>query len=591
MWSSRLFWKVFLGFVGLIVLSAAVFGYLVTEGQENQVSEQLRERLRVSAVLLGQMVRESLDSEDRERLQVEVRRLGQETQTRFTVVDLNGTVLADSGRSTLAEVKQMDNHRNRPELLDAANIGTGASERYSDTMKSPLVYYALRIERDDRPVGLARAALPVQALQQRYQRIRSLVVLWASLVTVVAMAVGYFLVARIIKPLMRLTHAAERIADGQDQSPIDVSNQDEIGTLAKSFNRMNSELSSRIGELRERGEQLAAVLGGMGEGVIAVDDQARILFANGAAGKLFEFDANESRGRPLLSTIRDEVLRSSVQEAIESRRPVFNEIELRGPKTGTLAVRASPLPGEPCPGVVLVLDDRTELVRLESLRQEFVANVSHELKTPLSSIKAYAETLRNGAIHDDQHNVVFVQRIEDQADRLHQLILDLLSIARIESGQKTYETANVNVLPVAEACLDRLQPVAESKQIRLRIEENQDALVLRTDEEALREILDNLVNNGIKYTPAEGEIVLRWRTDGEMGVIEVTDTGIGIAEEDQERLFERFFRVDKARSREMGGTGLGLSIVKHLSQFFGGNVGVTSELQKGSTFWVRLPLG
>ena len=542
MWSSRLFWKVFLGFVSLIVLSAAVFGYLVTEGQENQVSEQLRERLRVSAILLGQMVRESLDSEDRERLQVEVRRLGQETQTRFTVVDLNGTVLADSGRSTLAEVKQMDNHRNRPELLDAANTGTGESERYSDTMQSPLVYYALRIERDDRPIGLARAALPVQALQQRYQRIRSLVVLWASLVTVVAMAVGYFLVARIIKPLMRLTRAAERIADGQDQSPIDVSNQDEIGTLAKSFNRMNSELSSRIGELRERGEQLAAVLGGMGEGVIAVDDQARILFANGTAGKLFEFDANESRGRHLLSTIRDEVLRSSVQEAIESRRPVFNEIELRGPKTGTLAVRASPLPGEPCPGVVLVLDDRTELVRLESLRQEFVANVSHELKTPLSSIKAYAETLRNGAIHDDQHNVVFVQRIEDQADRLHQLILDLLSIARIESGQKTYETANVNVLPVAEACLDRLQPVAESKQIRLRIEENQDALVLRTDEEALREILDNLVNNGIKYTPADGEIVLRWRTDGEMGVIEVTDTGIGVAEEDQERLFDRFLK-------------------------------------------------
>ena len=591
MWSSRLFWKVFLGFVGLIVLSAAVFGYLVTEGQENQVSEQLRERLRVSAVLLGQMVKESIDSEDRERLQAEVRRLGQETQTRFTVVDLNGTVLADSGRSTLAEVKQMDNHRNRPELLDAANTGTGESERYSDTMQSPLVYYALRIERDDRPVGLARAALPVQALQQRYQRIRGLVVLWASLVTVVAMAVGYLLVARIIQPLMRLTHAAERIADGQDQSPIDVSNQDEIGTLAKSFNRMNSELSSRIGELRERGEQLAAVLGGMGEGVIAVDDQTRILFANKTAGRLFEFDANESRGRPLLSTIRDEVLRSSVQEAIESRRPVFNEIELRGPKTGTLAVRANPLPGEPCPGVVLVLDDRTELVRLESLRQEFVANVSHELKTPLSSIKAYAETLRNGAIHDDQHNVVFVQRIEDQADRLHQLILDLLSIARIESGQKTYETANVNVLPVVEACLDRHQPVAESKQIRLRIEENQEALVLRTDEEALREILDNLVNNGIKYTPADGEIVLRWRTDGEMGVIEVTDTGIGIAEEDQERLFERFFRVDKARSREMGGTGLGLSIVKHLSQFFGGNVGVKSELEKGSTFWVRLPLG
>jgi two-component system phosphate regulon sensor histidine kinase PhoR len=227
---------------------------------------------------------------------------------------------------------------------------------------------------------------------------------------------------------------------------------------------------------------------------------------------------------------------------------------------------------------------------LENLRQEFVANVSHELKTPLASIKAYAETLRLGAMNDPDNNLRFVHQIEDQSERLHQLILDLLQIARVESGEAAFEITEVPIGPVVDDCVAQHTEAAQRKQISLVVEPSKEELCVRADEDGLRAILDNLVGNAIKYTPPDGRVTIRWARDELFARLEVEDTGIGIAPQDQTRVFERFFRVDKARSREMGGTGLGLSIVKHLSQSFGGSVMLISALGSGSTFQVRLPL-
>jgi two-component system phosphate regulon sensor histidine kinase PhoR len=239
--------------------------------------------------------------------------------------------------------------------------------------------------------------------------------------------------------------------------------------------------------------------------------------------------------------------------------------------------------------VVLVLHDVSELRRLENLRHEFVANVSHELKTPLAAIKAYAETLRLGAVNDRENNLGFVVRIEEQADRLHQLILDTLQIARVESGREAFDIANIPVAGAVDACVAQLAGEAQLKNITLRIQPPVQPLSVRADEDGLRTILENLVDNAIKYTPENGEVVLRWWPENSSVVLEVRDTGIGIAAKDQGRIFERFFRVDQARSRELGGTGLGLSIVKHLAQAFGGSVSLMSELGKGSRFLVRIP--
>jgi two-component system phosphate regulon sensor histidine kinase PhoR len=302
------------------------------------------------------------------------------------------------------------------------------------------------------------------------------------------------------------------------------------------------------------------------------------------------FAAASAIGRPLPEVSRSRALHDCVRQALSSSRASRSEIEAPGEPRRTLAVIAAPLSGNRSAGVLIVLHDISELRRLENLRKEFVANVSHELKTPLSSIKAYAETLRMGAIHDTEHRMSFVERIEEQAERLHELIIDLLQLARIEAGQQAFDFDDVPLLEAARSCLHQFAEAAGAKSIQLSVDENSPHLVVHVDEEGLRTVLNNLIDNAIKYTSANGRVRVSWRSEGGYGVIAVADTGIGIALRDQTRIFERFFRADKARSRELGGTGLGLSIVKHLCQAFGGDVVVESQEGAGSTFRVRLPL-
>jgi two-component system phosphate regulon sensor histidine kinase PhoR len=292
-----------------------------------------------------------------------------------------------------------------------------------------------------------------------------------------------------------------------------------------------------------------------------------------------------------------------VQEAIEATlglsSPAAHQAELILPIRETpqrtynrfLAVHGTLLPGSSSSGAVLVFHDMTELRRLERTRQDFVANASHELKTPLASIKAYTETLLDWALHDPTVNVRFLKRIDEQADRLNLLILDLLSLARIESGEEFFEHGPLSLIPVLEACVEAHRDRAESKNLSLAFEPgdtNEDSLVL-ADEEAVRQIFDNLIDNAIKYTPDHGSVRVSCYHDGEYVTAEVVDTGIGIPRDDQSRIFERFYRVDKARSRELGGTGLGLSIVKHLVQSMGGQIEVASRVGSGSRFTILLP--
>jgi two-component system phosphate regulon sensor histidine kinase PhoR len=295
-----------------------------------------------------------------------------------------------------------------------------------------------------------------------------------------------------------------------------------------------------------------------------------------------------------------ELIRSPrVQEVIEAtfrltspdaHRAEISVTSPRGP-TRILAVRGTPLPGTPPPAAVFVFHDITELRRLERMRQDFVANASHELKTPLASIKAYTETLLDGALNDSEVNVRFLERIDEQADRLNQLILDLLSLARLESGQEVFEHGPLPLIPVLRACVERHRERAASQGLEFGFESegcNPEARIV-ADEEAIRQIFDNLIDNAIKYTPDGGSVRIACREEGPDIIVEVADTGLGIPRDDLPRIFERFYRVDKARSRELGGTGLGLSIVKHLVQSIGGQIDVTSRVGTGSEFTVRLP--
>ncbi len=624
MHSSRLFWKLLLACVGLSLAAVVAFGLILSGWLQDQIVQQVDRRLRDSAQLLHGELAEHLEASPNEALQRRVRQLGQKTHTRFTLIGADGTVLADSSRATLDDVRAMENHRDRPEIVQARARGVGGATRSSTTLDAPQRYFAVRVDVDGRPAGYMRSALPMAEILAETAAVRRWTWGLVAVVCLCLVAAAYWLIGRILHPMQLLTEAAEAIAAGNYEHRVYIANRDELGALARTFSRISHDLHARTTQVGQTLRRQSTVLGGMIEGVIAVDNRQRIVLANSAAGRLFAFPASAAEGRPLIEVVRNHSVHEAVRAALTSGQPqrVETRSNIQHPASTLqrIDIHVQPLPGAPCPGVVLVMHDMTELRRLESLRRDFIANVSHELKTPLSSIKAYTETLRNGAVSDPDTTQKFLGRIEEQTERLNHLINDMLMLARIESDQQPFEIVAVDVPEVVDACLDDYRALADAKRIVLSEEPNLPPCRVRADREGLREILNNLIDNAFKYTPEGGSVTVTWSREQGAGSreqeatgeaptsssplpaprsplpamtvrISVRDTGIGIKPKDQERVFERFYRVDKARSRELGGTGLGLAIVKHLAQSFGGRVSVASEVGQGSTFTVELPLG
>ncbi|MFN0016810.1 MAG: ATP-binding protein [Pirellulaceae bacterium] len=417
--------------------------------------------------------------------------------------------------------------------------------------------------------------------------------MWLCLTTVIWLGLGaaatWFAVEEVVRPLAQLSQSVRELAAGEDGKPPSANGADEMAMLADDVEQIRRKLSRGVGELQTNAERLQAVLSSMREGILAVGQDQTIMLANDAARELLEFSVAKPLGQPLIKATRALAVCDAVQDAFAQSEPIQREFDVVGSQRRRLALRATRLPGNPSPGVMVVLHDVSDIRRLENLRRELVANVSHELKTPLAAIKAYAETLRLGAVNDPEHNLAFVGRIEEQAERLHVLILDMLQIARVEAGEETFDIVDVPLREVFDECAAQFADAAAARKVELQVESLGEEVFVRADEEGVRTILSNLVDNAIKYTPAGGRVAVRAMPNHRFVAIEVQDTGIGIGEHEQTRVFERFYRADKARSRELGGTGLGLSIVKHLAQAFGGTVGLDSRLREGSTFRVSLP--
>jgi two-component system phosphate regulon sensor histidine kinase PhoR len=422
------------------------------------------------------------------------------------------------------------------------------------------------------------------------------------------MAFGWMIVAGLVvlfclswgrsqlMALSELRRSLESVRDAKVARPVLAWTSWPLSRLVRIYGEAMPELEARIGRLERDGQQLHAVLSGMADAVIAVDARRRLLFANARADLLFG-TTPDSVGRRIHELVRS----PSVQDAVDaslagpsSYRGDLTINEREGVRLGNgrhLAVTGTPLPGSPPPGAVLVFHDVTELRRLERMRQDFVANASHELKTPLAAIRAYTETLLNGALRDENVNVRFLKRIEEQSDRLNRLVLDLLSLARMESGGDTFDHTPIEIGDEIEALAEAHRERAESLGLTYTVDVSGVSPQVRVlaDSEALRQMIDNLVDNAIKYS-SDGRWVKVHAEESREGVlIRVSDGGIGIPRESLDRVFERFYRVDAARSRELGGTGLGLSIVKHLAQALGGRVSVESRIGQGSTFSIYLP--
>jgi len=434
-------------------------------------------------------------------------------------------------------------------------------------------------------------SIPLTEIENQLGSMRARILLGAGIGSFVAIALGLLIAQRTTAPITRMIRTAEELREGRFGARVLDLPTDEIGVLGDALNRLGEEITRRIARLWDDEAQLRAMLAGMAEGVVAVDGEDRVVFANEAARTLLGIGDGDIRGKRLWELARIADFDRLISEARTTGGTARRELTaVSDGGASMLAAYAHPFGPQSASGVVVVLHDITELRRLERVRRDFVSNVSHELKTPLTSIRGYVETLLSGALHDEQNNERFLEKIDKHVNRLDHLVSDLLSLARLESQGDALQMEDLDLQPILQQALGAHDAAAREKNLECRIGAPAGPVRVHGDPEAITQVIDNLLSNAIKYTAEQGQVSLKLQRDGEWAVLEVKDTGVGIPAEDLERVFERFYRVDKARSRDLGGTGLGLSIVKNMVQAMHGEVSVESELGTGSCFRVRLPL-
>jgi two-component system phosphate regulon sensor histidine kinase PhoR len=584
--SSRFFRNLFVSYAAILLATGGLIAWQVQERLAQGLRRELQRSLETYCVLVEPLALRLLDAEPA-RVQAELARLRAERDVRVTLVQPDGTVVADSQ----ADPGRLDNHSQRTEIVQARTQPFGTAERRSHSVGARMFYVARRVERGGQLLGFTRMAVPLERGEALLADARRSVFLGTGVGVLFALVVGYFVAARIERPIRAMTRGARALLAGDYSTRVPVGRRDELGLLGEALNELGAQITQRIAALSQEDAQLHAMLASMIEGVVAVDEQDRVAFVNQAARDLLAIGADRTEGRVLWDLVPIRELEALLRRVRAGGGHERVELDLhRGGKECTFQAHASPFRGGGKGGFVLVLHDITELRRLERIRRDFVANVSHELKTPLTSIQGFVETLLAGALQDEHNNQQFLRRIEANVRRLTSLVSDLLSLARIESGQLEVARTTVDWREVLWGVLRLREPALAAKGLALVVRGDERALRVRGDPEAMTQVLDNLLDNAIQYTPAPGRIEVRLASEGGHGLVAVADTGIGIPAADLERIFERFYRVDKARSRAAGGTGLGLSIVKNLVLRMEGDVRVASVEGRGSTFTVRLPL-
>jgi two-component system phosphate regulon sensor histidine kinase PhoR len=505
---------------------------------------------------------------------------------RVTLVTEDGTVMADTNENPA----RMENHRDHPEIRAAFANGSGRAVRHSATIGHDLVYHAQRFESGSSQIVL-RLSLPVYRLNEGVARFRKRLWSVSFLILVLAGTASLLFFRRTSSRIGRLTDFSRRVAEGDFRPmPFEKSN-DELADLSSTLNQTSAHLDRTIQALTEERNQSAAILASMEEGVVVIDSDQRVAFCNTAFCQAAGVADTQVKGRPAVELIRHSDLLSMIRQALTSNDIIHGEVVVGSIRTRSFAATSTPIrSGTDTIGAVMVLHDITEIRRLERARRDFVANISHEFKTPLTAIQGFSETLLEGALEDAGSNRRFIEIIHDHSLRLGRLTNDLLRLAQIEAGKLNLEFQPANVIEIVEACLETTRVKASQKELMLEVRSDPGMPAVSGDLRSLQGVLQELLDNAIRYSSPGGLITIKTGLQDSSVVISVSDTGIGIPKADQERIFERFYRTDPARSRESGGTGLGLSIAKHLIEAHGGRIKVESEVGKGSTFSIFLPI-
>lgn len=581
--------KLFLVSVGMIAVSVIAADIYLTRAIEIDLIASTRRDLRLRLHLIERSAADaplaSSDFTGWDRLADD---LGERADGRVTIIARSGAVLGDS-EVTRTEVPRLPNHGDRPEVLEALTHGTGEHVRWSTTVERRMMYAAQPF-RDNRGAvtGVVRLAMPLTAVDEAITRLRGLVGIATLLAFAVAVMMSSLAANWISKNVRTLTAAARRMADGDLDVRTRPAGSDEIAALGNALDRLASNLRAALGQLGAERDLMARVLDGMREGVLLLDGGGRVALANPALREMLWLGA-DVQGKGLLDVVRHAALKGLLDQARDALETTSREIEIGELKPRRLLVHARQLGGEPG-GVLAVFVDVTDLRRLESVRRDFVANVSHELRTPVAAIRGAAETLRHATAADPDAAARFVDIIDRNAERLHRLVEDLLDLSRIESREYRVRIEAVDLRGVASQIVPLFRARTDTKRMLITVEIAEGMETVRGDRRALEQVLSNLIDNAVKYGTEGGSVLVKTARENGTLRISVRDSGPGIEEKHLARLFERFYRIDAGRSRDLGGTGLGLSIVKHLVEAMGGTIRVESTMGVGSTFSFTLPV-
>jgi two-component system phosphate regulon sensor histidine kinase PhoR len=576
-------WRIAIPYVLLILLVMGGLSVYLSHFVRGAHLSDLRSQLTAEARLAGDALAPLLaKGEAGETLDDLAKRWAGLLDARITIISPDGTVLGESHEDRT----RMDNHLSRPEVQQALATGRGSSIRYSHTVHYDMMYAAVAVSDGGQVVGIVRVAVPLRQVEANVAFLRRTIVLAMVLTTVMTVLLALFIAGRTTRPVRDLTEVAERMAKGDLDARLFSTTRDEVGQLTHAFNRMADQLREKMVTLDEKQGRLTAILDNMADGVLITDGSGQVQLLNPAAARMLSV-ADGSAGRSFAQIVRDYRLVALWQECVEQCSEQVTEVEM-GPQRLFLRAIISPLPGGDSGGFLVILQDLSEVRRLETVRRDFLSNISHELRTPLASLKALVDTLRDGALNDPPAAQHFVDRIETEVDALTQMVRELVELSRIESGQVPLRLGPTPITEIVLPPVDRLRPQAERAGIRLTTKLPSNPPLVLADAERVHQVVTNLVHNALKFTEGGGQVsVAAESVDGEV-VVSVRDTGIGIPKDDLPRIFERFYKTDRARTG--GGTGLGLSIAKHIVQAHGGRIWAESVEGEGSTFCFSLPV-
>ena len=585
---KSLLWHLFFSYLLITLLSLVAVTWYATASLKKYLLKEVEAELEERALLFSPMLLQHLSPLDERAIDSLCKTVGQAASTRVTILLPWGKVIGDSDN----DPARMDNHLDRPEVAAALEGSRGVSARYSPTLGKEMMYLALPLKKDLRTQGIIRTAISVDHIDKTLDSIERRIAFAGLIIAVLAALLSLLLSHRIRRPIEEIKRGAESFSRGEFDVRLPSSGLAEIAGLSQTMNRMAGELRERIRTVTAQRNELEAVFSSMVEGVFGVDQEERLLGMNPSAARIVGCNAAAVQGRTIQEVIRLSELQRFVVGALSSEKPVEKDLVLYGEAERIVQARGAPLrdaEGKRI-GVLVVLNDVTRLAKLENIRKDFVANVSHEIKTPITAIKGFVETLQEGRTQDQEEIRRFLEIIHRHVDRLEAIVEDLLTLSRMEKEAETEgipleDHAVRDILARAvQACDDK----AESKKIHLEIDCRED-LKARMDPQLLEQAVVNLIDNAINYSEEGKSVTIKALERAQEIFIQVQDQGCGIERKHLDRVFERFYRVDKSRSRKLGGTGLGLAIVKHIVQSHGGRVSVESQLGVGSTFTLHLP--